>query len=48
MMMLMVAMKLMTAYHIEQAEGVKEAGLSSFLLFVHLSYLVRFPSTNLE
>ena len=47
MMMLMVAMKLLTAYHIEQAERVEEAGFGSFLLFVHLDYLVRFPSTNL-
>ena len=47
-MMLMVAMKLLTAYHVEQAERVEEAGLSSFLLFLHLNYLVRFPSTNLE
>ena len=47
-MMLMVAMKLMTAYHIEQAERVEEAGLGGFLLFVHLGYLMRFPSTNLE
>ena len=47
-MMLMVAMKLLTAYHVEQAERVEEVGLSSFLLFLHLNYLVRFPSTNLE
>ena len=46
-MMLMVAMKLLTAYHVEQAERVKEAGLGSFLLFVHLNYLMRFPSTHL-
>ena len=46
-MMLMVAMKLLTAYHVEQAERVEEAGFGSFLLFVHLNYLVRFPSTNL-
>ena len=46
-MMLMVAMKLLTAYHVEQAERVEEAGLGSFLLFVHLNYLVRFPSTHL-
>ena len=46
-MMLMVAMKLLTAYHVEQAERVEEAGLGSFLLFVHLNYLMRFPSTHL-
>ena len=48
MMMLMVAMKLLTAYHIEQAERVEEASLSVLLLLLHHLLLLRLPSPHLR
>ena len=48
-MILMVAMKLLTAYHVEQAERVEEASLRVFkLLLLNRLLLLRLPPPHLK